>query len=954
MTTPRRHASVSCPAETVDRPAENQQRVERSPKSRSRRSVWLWAAALAGFVVVVVVLARSPVGSDVAAATVSAVGGSPPPAAPPVTTSTDLTDCPWLLDAMRRGESPSRLASLVLARMTLGEKIGEIVLVAVGPYENVDVGVPRLCIPSLALQDGPDGVAAGARNVTQLPSPLGLAASFDPSLARAYGQVAGAEAKGQGYDVLQGPTLNVLRVPEDGRAYEGYGEDPLLVSQLGVADIEGIQSQGVMAQAKHFASYSQETDRGVLDDTVSTQTLNEIYLPPFKAAVTQAGVASVMCAYPRLNGTFQCQDQSLLGVLGRWGFAGFVRSDLGAVHDPGAAISAGTDLLKPASPQRLAQLVQSGRLPMSAVDAAVHTVLTQMFTTGIVGRAPAGAPGTPVDSASDTRFALRAAERSTVLLKNSGSVLPLDASRVGSVAVIGADASSATVTTGHGSSQVLAPFVSTPLDSIRRRAGGGVAVTYSDGGSTTRPLPPIPSSMLTPATGSGNGLALTLSQVEDSGTPRAIQTVEPTVDLSIQPHPATGRLLPTSNAGLAPFSGLPGVGARRPLTIGRRASAVPRSQARSQIVLPAGWSDVTAAWTGTFTPPKGGLYTFAIQGSGAAILTLDGTTAVSDLLTHARGRWSQAMQLVGGHHYRMVVDWTPFDNTTPSGESFVTPGTITIGMQYVSPLVDAAAAAASRAQVAVVFASDYNSEAFDRPSLSLPGDQDALIEAVAAANPRTVVVLDTGGPVLMPWLSSVAGVVEAWYPGEEDGAAAAAVLFGDVDPSGKLPVTFPASNGQGAISSGTQWPGVDLTSTYSEGLDVGYRWYHATGTQPLFPFGFGLSYTAFSFGGLTVSPSGAGYTVTVDVTNTGSRTGTEVPQAYLTDPAAAGQPPAQLAAFSTVTLAPGQTEAVTLDVPTSAFQSYLSGGWTTVPGSYTLSVGDSSANLPLSATVTVP
>ncbi len=933
--------------------------------------------ALGAFVAVVVLVARSPVGADAAGAVAGGagaagaggapalggaaggrtteVGGSPPTALPPVTTSTDVSQCPWLADAMRSGESPSQLASLVLGRMTLAEKVGEIVLVATGPYENVDVGVPRLCVPSLALQDGPDGVAAGARNVTQLPAPLGVAATFDPSLANAYGQVEGSEARRQGFDVLQGPTINVLRVPEDGRAYEGYGEDPLLVSELGVANIQGIQSEGVMAQAKHFASYSQETDRGALDDVVSAQALNEIYLPPFKAAVTEGGVASVMCAYPRLNGTFQCQDSQLLGLLGQWGFTGFVRSDLGAVHDPAAAVTAGTDLIKPASPRRLMQLVSSGQLSVTAVDTDVRAVLAQMFRTGVIGRPPQGDPDDPVDSDADTAFALDSAEKSAVLLKNSASLLPLDTSRVSSLAVIGADASTAPVTTGHGSSQVIAPFVSKPLDAIRHRAGTHTTVSYSDGGSTTRPLPPIPTGMLTPASGSGNGLTLTLTQAESGGRPQSMQSVEPTVDLNITPHPVTGHLLPTSNGGLTPLSGLPSVGARRPFNIGGRQRVVrPIPSTRSQIVLPAGWAAATATWTGTLTPPRGGLYTFSIQGSGAATLSLDGSTAVSDALSHARGRWAQTVDLVGGHHYQVVLDWTPFDNTTPSGESVITPGTLTIGMQYVSGLITAAATVAGKAQVAVVFASDYNSEAFDRPSLALPGDQDALIAAVAAANPRTVVVLNTGGPVLMPWLSSVAGVVEAWYPGEEDGAAIAALLFGDVDPSGHLPVTFPSSNGQGAIASGTQWPGVDLTSTFSEGLDVGYRWYNATGTQPLFPFGFGLSYTGFAFDGLSVTPSSDGYSVTVEVTNTGSRTGTEVPQVYLTDPSAAAQPPAELAAFSTVTLAPQQSTAVTLDVPDSAFQSYLAGGWTTVPGTYTISVGDSSTNLPLSTTVAAP
>ena len=294
----------------------------------------------------------------------------------------------------------------------------------------------------------------------------------------------------------------------------------MLVSAMGVADIEGIQSTGTLAMAKHFAVYGQETDRGGLDDVVSTRALEEIYLPPFKAAVTQAHVSSVMCAYPQLNGTYQCQDPQLLDMLDQWGFAGFVRSDLGSVHDPVAALTSGTDLLKPGSIHQLATLLHQRALPQSAVDSAATQVLTQMFAHGLVGRVGVGSPGALVDSESHTDFALLAAERSAVLLKDSGSVLPLDPSRNRSVAVIGADASTAPVTTGFGSSKVTAPFVSTPLDAIRRRAGGGVAVSYTDGGSTTGALAPVPTALLTPASGQGHGLTLTLTQTDpDTGPP---------------------------------------------------------------------------------------------------------------------------------------------------------------------------------------------------------------------------------------------------------------------------------------------------------------------------------------------------------------------------------------------------------------------------------------------------
>jgi beta-glucosidase len=920
-------------------------------RERRFRAFFAIAAAVV-FAVVIVLVARNQAPSrQIGEVNSAPTGGTGTGQHAAIGTAAD-TDyrCPWLDAAMDQNQPAAALAGLVLKRMTLAEKLDELVLVTSGVYENTDSGVARLCIPPLTLQDGPQGVAFEARHVTQLPAPLGIAATFDPTIAKAYGEVEGSEAGGQGIDVVQGPNLNIDRVPENGRSYEGYGEDPVLVSAMGVANIEGIQSTGTMAMAKHFAVYNQETDRGELNDAVSERSLEELYLPPFRAAVTEGRVASVMCAYPQLNGTFQCQDGLLLGLLGPWGFTGFVRSDLGSVHDPVAALTAGTDLIKPANAHQLAALVREKLLSVSVVDAAVTRVLTLMFSYGLIGRTETGAAGTPVDSPAHTAFALQAAERSAVLLKDNGSVLPLSTAPGRSVAVIGADAESAPVTTGFGSSRVVPPFTSTPLAAIRRRAGAGATVTYSNGGSTTAGLPAIPTEVLAPASGAGHGLTLTLTQIGGQlGTP-AIQMVVPTVDAAISPHASTNRLLP----GPSPPSSVNRL--HNPPSIGRRSFSLPRpsSPNRSRIELPAGWSDASATWTGTLTPPRSGLYTLSLQGSGAATLSLDGKTAVADTLSHARGRWSQTVPLTAGHPYQLRLDWEPLDNLTPSGESSLPPGTLTLGWQYVSDQITAAAEAARKASVAVVFAGDFNSEAFDRPSLSLPGDEDALISAVAAANPRTVVVLNTGGPVLMPWLGSVAGVLEAWYPGEADGAAIAALLFGDVDPSGRLPVTFPTSEAQSAINTTAQWPGMDLTSTYSEGLEVGYRYDHANDIQPLFPFGFGMAYTNFTLGHLTVSRSPRGVSLTVEVTNRGSRSGTDVPQAYLTYPAAAGEPPAQLVAFQSVTLEPGSSRVITLSVPASAFQAFLGEAWTTVPGSYTLSVGESSANLPVSASLTMP
>ncbi len=851
---------------------------------------------------------------------------------------------------MDRREPPSRLAADVVARMTTDEKLGEVVLVQTGGYENVNAGVPRLCIPPLTLQDGPQGVAFGVQGVTQLPSPIAVAATFDPSIARSYGGVVGAEAAGDGFDVIQGPNLNIDRVPENGRSYETFGEDPALVSTMGVAEIEGIQSKGTLAMAKHFVAYSQETDRGELDEVVGQRALEEIYLPPFAAAVRKAHVASVMCAYPQLNGVYQCQDGSLDSVLTGWGFAGFVRSDLSAVHVPAAALGAGVDLVKPASVSRLVTLLRARLLSETVLNRAVGRVLTVMFAHGLVGRTIDNAPGHPVATPAHAGVALTTAERGAVLLKNRDGILPLAGSDR-SVAVIGADAGSQPVTTGYGSSRVRTPHVAVPLASLRRRAGRGVSFTYASGGSTTAPLRAVPTGYLTPDGAGGHGLTLTLAQAGGGEHHASKSAVVPTVNAELAPHLPESPLLP--GAGLSEnVDGLPDQSGDRRLSI------VPPSPGRrftgTDIVLPAGWSNVSATWTGTFTPPTSGLYTLSLQGSGAASLTLDGTPAVSDTLNHARGRWSETALLTGGHPYRFDLAWQPIHNLTPTGESRTNRSTLSLGVEYVSGRIAAAVEAARRSRVAVVFANDFSSEAFDKPSLSLPGDQNTLIEAVAAVNPRTVVVLNTGGPVLMPWIDRVAGVVEDWYPGEADGNGIAALLYGAVDPSGHLPVTFPGSQTGEAINAPSQWPGIGLTATYSEGLEVGYRYNNATGTAPLFPFGFGLSYTTFHLGNLAVTRASGGYDVHVDVSNIGGRSGTAVPQAYLTFPAAADEPPAQLVAFAPVALDPGQTRRVTMFVPDTALRAFLGGSWVTVPGTYTVSVGQSSADLSLSQTLPQP
>ena len=281
--------------------------------------------------------------------------------------------CPWATAAAQRDTPPVTLANEVLAQMTLTEKLGFLDLHAAGGFENRSTAIARLCLPALTLQDGPNGLAYGDTGVTQLPSSLGIAASFNPGLAREYGIVEGVEARGQGIDVVQGPNLNIDRVPQNGRAFEAYGEDSFLTSQMAIADITGIQSTGTMANAKHFTAYTQEIDRLSLNQSISMRALQEIYLAPFKAAVVDAKVASVMCAYGQLNAVYDCQDPKLFSLLNRtWGFNGFVRSDLSAVKNPVAAFNAGLDVIKPAAITELTAAVVDHNLSMATIDAAAR------------------------------------------------------------------------------------------------------------------------------------------------------------------------------------------------------------------------------------------------------------------------------------------------------------------------------------------------------------------------------------------------------------------------------------------------------------------------------------------------------------------------------------------------------------------------------------------------------
>jgi beta-glucosidase len=846
----------------------------------------------------------------------------------------------------RPAADTTRVNALVHA-MTLDEKIALLTgAPGAGTPDPVSVGqagfvpgVPRLGVPALRFTDGPAGVR-NARSTTALPAPVSLAASFSTDLARQYGTVLGRDAIATNQDVLFGPMVNLVRIPQAGRNFETLGEDPLLQGDLVAAETAGIQSQGEIATIKHLAENNQEANRMNVDVEVDDRTLHEMELPAFQAAV-DAGTGAVMCAYPLVNGEHACSNGVLLTDILReqWGFTGWVLSDFGAARNVGSGdvASGRTTPAQAAAFQLQAGLDQefasgnfanvkadvAGRLlPQSIVDGAVRHILTTMDRFGLLdGASPTGAPVAsrprpPIDVPADARVARTVAAAGAVLLKDDGGLLPLSGAGLRSVAVVGPTARQLLV--GGGGSAHVVGFTDrevSPLAALRSEApGAGIdfAVGYDLDGV------PVATDALTPAGGAaGTGLLRT-----DLAT--GATAVDPQVD----------------------FTG---------------AAALPAGSRTS--------------WTGSLTVPTAGAYDLAVQAAGgSSSLTVrapDGTVVASgstgglfggsviptvDGLANARAR----AQLASGVAYAVTVTGTA-GAATP----------LRIRFAWTTPEqrqanVDQAAAAAARSRVAVVFAYNEGTEGRDRTSLSLPGDQDALIEAVAAANPRTVVVLNTGDPVLMPWVDRVAAVLEMWYPGQEGGWATADVLLGRAGPGGRLPVTFPAAEADTPVAGDPdRYPGVPLAGApagqtvqhYSEGILAGYRWYDHQGIAPLFPFGAGLSYTRFTYSDLRVRARDGGLDVRFRVRNTGPRTGTEVPQVYVGAPAAAPVPMADraLAGFARVTLQPGESAEVAIHVGGRAlsYWSVDAQAWVVAAGPRAVSAGASSRDLRLTATVTV-
>ncbi len=767
-------------------------------------------------------------------------------------------------------------------------------------------GIPGAGLAPLRVTDGPNG--ARGPSFTGVPSaafPCGtaLGATWDPELVERVGAAIGEEARTKGAHVLLAPTVNLHRHPLAGRNFECYSEDPYLTARLAVGFVSGVQSTGVGVTVKHLVANDSEFERMTISSDVAEAVLRELYLVPFEAAVVEAGAWGVMSAYNKLNGTYCSEHPWLLTTVLRddWGFDGFVISDWFGTHSTAPAANAGLDLEMPGPPQwfgrSLTKAVEHGEVERATVERMVERLHLLGDRTGANAGDGGGSPGS-VDDPAHRELIREAAAASFVLLRNEGGLLPLDRAAIGSVALIGTAADRAWVM-GGGSAALDPHPVVTPRAGLAEALGDDPPITFARGPAATTTIPVL---------GIGE---------------------------------LTGRLTLDVFAG-PDFEGESVITAHL-----RTARAMWLGEIHDSIDA----TSFSARLTGRVRVEESGDWTFGLTTTGACRVLLDGELLLDAWGERERGssffgfgseEIRSDRELVAGSDYELVIEF--------SGGSAAMISGLEVGARPPTPttaLSDAVAAAAA-ADVAIVVVGTgptLDTEGRDRPDLSLPGEQDALVRAVAAANPRTIVCVNAGSPVAMDWADAVPALLQCWLPGEEWGHALADVLLGDAEPGGRLPTTFPIEVADAPAHS--TYPGADGRVAYADGLLMGYRGYDRAGTTPRFCFGHGLSYTTFEYGELAV----AGCTVTVPVTNTGARAGTEVVQLYVHRvDAPAERPERELRRFAKLRLEAGATETVTFELDDRCFAEW-DGGWVVPDAAFEVRVGRSSRDLRVSAPV---
>jgi beta-glucosidase len=812
----------------------------------------------------------------------------------------------------------------MLSRMTVEEKIN-----LIGGVDGFFIrGMPSLGLPALKMADGPMGVRNNGP-ATGMPAGINLAATWDLALARDVGEQIGRDARAKGVNFLLGPGVNIRRTPLNGRSFEYFGEDPYLASRIAVAYIEGVQSMGVSATIKHFMGNNSEYSRHSTDDIIDERTMREIYLPAFEAAVKEAHVGAVMNSYNLVGGSHATQNAFLDSEILKkdWGFRGVLMSDWFSTYDGAAAANAGLDVEMPRAdhmnPDALLPAVRDGRVPIAIVDDKVRRILRLAVEFHWLDRDQTDY-AIPRYNLRGREVALRAAQEGMVLLKNDANILPLSKQALGSIAVIGPDAYPA-VPVGGGSAGVH-PFSAVSfLEGIANELGARIPTLYDRGIPELSDLAQR-TDFFTERSGGEPGLQAEYFATENLQGDPVIRRKDEHINFGAIPNP---------DLGFTPPSMPPGA--------------------------------VSARWTGYFKAVTDDSYDIFVQATGES----GGYYRVHIDDKLILDNWNEARALIGcvsiplskGPH-KLVVE--------QHGRPGFLGARFRFGIvrqdSYVNPSAEKMAASASAVVIAVGFNAESESEGADR-TFRLPPGQDQLISRIAAINKNTIVVITAGDAVDMtPWINRVPGVLQAWYSGQEGGTALAQILFGDVDPSGRLPVTFDRRWEDNPAHDNYYPPQGSNRVAYREGVFLGYRGYEKSGVQPLFSFGYGLSYTSFRYSNLSIQPaigsvasqapasSDSHYEVSWDITNTGNRSGTDVSELYIgEDHPVVPRPAKELKGFTRVDLQPGQTRRVKVVLDNRAFSYFdmKTREWQVQPGQFHIFIGRSVEENELTGAVTL-
>jgi beta-glucosidase len=809
-----------------------------------------------------------------------------------------------------QGSSPEIEArvNVLLAKLTLEEKID-----LIGGVDSFYVRAnEKIGLPRLRMADGPVGV----RNYgpSTVFGGIGLAAAWDPDLASRIGAIIGQDARARGVHFMLGPGVNIYRAPLNGRNFEYFGEDPFLSARTAVAYINGMQSQGVSATIKHFMGNNSEFDRHNTDSIIDERTMREVYLPVFEAGVKEAHVGAIMDSYNLTNGQHMTQNGPLNNDLVKkeWGFTGIVMSDWDATYDAVAAANGGLDLEMPSGKfmnrENLLPAIKSGTVTEATIDDKVRRILRTAIEFGWLDRDQTD-PTIPLLNPAGKQTTLEAARAGMVLLKNEGHLLPLEKGHIKSIAVIGPDAYPAQPA-GGGSADAKSFAPVSFLEGISNYLGNSVKVYYAPGIPTLDEMA-RQTQFTTEATGGKKGLKMEIfNNVNLNGLPAMVRDQE-----HVHYEPAREGEVTNNN--------------------------------------------ISIRWTGFFTPSAPGQYLAFVQGpgeTGGYRLYIDKKLMLDNWIQWYAFVGEVPVTLAAGPHeiemdYRAERVW----GKAVANLGIVRPETL------VSAEAKILAAHADAVVVAVGFNPESEGESGDR-MFSLPPAQDELINQVAAVNKNTIVALISGGGIDMtPWVDHIPALLEVWYPGQQGGDALAQILFGEFNPSGRLPISI-ERHWEDNASHDSYYPKAGSKKVeYNDGIFIGYRHFDKSTTKPLFPFGYGLSYTSFAYRNLTITPSSPGQTttnqqvtLTFDVTNTGARAGSDVAEVFVGDHhAPVPRPVKELKGFAKVDLNPGETKTITIKLDRRAFSYFdvVKHAWTLAPGDFDLLVARSADDVELTGKV---